>query len=43
MKTKKIIKKMYLAILEHNQKEEKKMWLKAMKKSIKHKNTYAVK
>jgi len=34
---------MYQAILINDEKEEKRMWFKALKKSLKHKNTYAVK
>jgi hypothetical protein len=43
MKIKKLIKKMYRACVEHNQKKEKKLWLKAIKKSLKHKHTEAIK
>jgi len=43
MRVQKIIKKMYRAILDHNKQKEKKLWLKALKKSIDHKNTYAIK
>jgi len=43
MKVQKIIKKMHQAIFEHNAKKEKKLWLKALKKSLEHKNTYAIK
>lgn len=43
MKVRKIVKKMYEAILNHNQKKEKKLWFKALKKSLKHKNTHAIK
>ena len=34
---------MYQAILINDEKEEQRMWFKALKKSLKHKNTYAVK
>jgi hypothetical protein len=43
MKVQKIIKKMHQAIFEHDVKKEKKMWLKALKKSINHKNTHVIK
>lgn len=43
MKMQKLIKKMYKAIIEKNQKKEKKLWLKSLKKSLKHKSTHAVK
>jgi hypothetical protein len=43
MKIEKLIKKMYKACVEHNQKKEKKFWLKAIKKSLKHKHTEAIK
>jgi len=39
MKIKKILKKMYKACVEHNKKQEHKMWRKAMKKSLQHKHT----
>jgi hypothetical protein len=42
MKVRKIVKKMYQAILNHDQKQEKKFWFKALKKSLKHKHTQAV-
>jgi hypothetical protein len=42
MKVKEIIKKMYQAILNHNQKKEKKLWFKAIKKSLKHKRTQII-
>jgi len=43
MKVKEIIKRMYKACVEHNAKKEKKLWLKAIKKSLKKKNTTAIK
>jgi hypothetical protein len=43
MKVKKILKKMYAACLEHDSEKEKRMWVKALKKSFKHKHTYAIK
>lgn len=42
MKVKKILKKMYKACVEHNKKQEHKMWRKALKKSLKHKKTQAI-
>ena len=39
MKIKKIIRKMYLACIRHNTRKEKKLWFKAMRKSLKHKHT----
>ena len=43
MKVRTIVKKMYKAILEHNEKREKKLWFKALKKSLKHKHTEVIK
>lgn len=43
MKVKKIVKKMYRAIVNDNQEKEKKLWMKALKKSLNHKNTYVIK
>ena len=37
------MKKMYQAILKHDEQKEKKFLLKALKKSINHKKTYAIK
>ena len=34
---------MYQACLNHDKVKEKKLWLKALKKSLKHKNTNVVK
>jgi hypothetical protein len=42
MKVRKIVKKMYQAILNHDQKQEKKLWFKALKKSLNHKHTQVV-
>jgi hypothetical protein len=42
MKVKKIVMKMYLACINHNKIKEKKLWLKALKKSLKHKHTQIV-
>ncbi len=33
---------MYEAIIRHDKEEEKKLWLKSLKKSLKHKNTVAI-
>ena len=43
MKVQKIIKKMYQACINHNVVKEKKLWLKALKKSLKHKHTQVIK
>ena len=43
MKVKKLIKKMYKACIEHNKEKEKKLWLKALKKSLKGKKTQGIK
>lgn len=42
MKTKKLIKKLYKAILKHNRLKEAKVYRKLLKKSIKHKHTEVV-
>jgi hypothetical protein len=42
MKVKEIIKKMYEACVNHKQKKEKKLWFKAIKKSLKHKKTQII-
>jgi hypothetical protein len=42
MKTKKLVRKMYRACVRHNVKKQKKLWLKLLKKSLKHKHTEAV-
>ena len=42
MKVKKLIKKMYGAILVHDLKREKKLYMRILKKSLKGKNTMAV-
>ena len=42
MKVNKLIRKMYKAILQSNKKQEKKLYLKILKKSLKHKHTEAV-
>jgi hemerythrin superfamily protein len=43
MKVKKLIRKLYKACIEHNKEEEKRLWRKALKKSLKHKHTEAIK
>ena len=42
MKIKNIIKKMYKACVEHDTVKEKKLWLKALKKSLQHKHTEVI-
>ena len=42
MKVKKLVKKMYEAILRHDVVEEKKIWMKTLQKSLKHKNTHII-
>lgn len=42
MKTKKLVRKMYRACVRHNIKKQKKLWLKMLKKSLKHKHTEIV-
>jgi len=39
MKLRKLRKKLYKAIFEHDLKKEKKVWFKILKKSVKHKHT----
>jgi hypothetical protein len=43
MKVKKLVQKMYAAIIEGNKKKEKRLWFKALKKSLKNKNTQIIK
>ena len=43
MKVQKLVRKMYEAILDKDQKKEKELWLKSLKKSLKHKNTFVIK
>jgi hypothetical protein len=43
MKVKEIIKQMYQACVNHDVKKEKKLWFKALKKSLKKKHTEAIK
>jgi hypothetical protein len=42
MKVKKLIKKLYKAIVLHNLKRERKIYKKITKKSLKHKHTEAI-
>jgi len=42
MKTKKLIRKLYKAILRHNAVKESKLYRKLLKKSLKHKHTEVV-
>jgi hypothetical protein len=42
MKVKKLARKMFKACLEHDKEKEKKLWFKALKKSIKHKHTEVI-
>jgi len=42
MKIKQLIMKMYKACIEHKPKKEKKLWKKAIKKSLKHKKTHVI-
>jgi hypothetical protein len=42
MKVKEIIKKMYEACVKHKPKKEKKLWFKAINKSLKHKKTHII-
>ena len=43
MKLKKIIKNMYKACIEHDTVKEKKLWFKALRKSLKGKDTHGIK
>ena len=43
MKTKNILKEMYVAIFNKDTAREKILWLKALKKSLKHKKTQSIK
>lgn len=43
MKIKNMVQKMYAAILENDTETEKKLWLKALRKSLKHKKTHIIK
>lgn len=42
MKVKNIVKNMYTAILNKDKEAEKELWLKALKKSLKHKKTFNI-
>ena len=42
MKVKKLIRRLYKAILQHNAMKEKKIYMKLLRKSLKHKKTQAV-
>jgi len=39
MKVQKLLRKMYVACVQHQHKKEKKLWFKALKKSLAHKHT----
>lgn len=43
MKTKKLIKKLFEASLEHNRKQANKIYQKLLQKSLKHKDTTIIK
>jgi hypothetical protein len=43
MKVKKILRKMHEAIFKRDEKEEKRLWFKALKKSLQHKKTHSIK
>lgn len=43
MKIKKLMKKMYQACIDHDVVKEKKLWFKALKKSLKGKDTHGIK
>lgn len=42
MKVRKLSRKIFKACVEQNKQKEKKLWLKALKKSIKHKHTEVI-
>lgn len=42
MKIKKLTRKMYKACVRHDKVKQKKLWLKAIKKSLKHKHTEVI-
>ena len=42
MKVKKIVRKMYKAILRKDKNAERRLWIKSLRKSLKHKHTEAV-
>ena len=43
MKVKELVKKLYKSCIEHDKVQEKKVWFKILKKSLKHKHTEGVK
>lgn len=43
MKVKNLVKQLYVAILKKDKEEEKRLWLKSIKKSLKHKKTHIIK
>jgi hypothetical protein len=43
MKVQKLVRKMYEAILRKDKEAEHKLWVKSIKKSLKHKKTYVIK
>lgn len=43
MKIKKLMQKLYQACIDHDTVKEKKLWLKALKKSLKGKDTQGIK
>jgi len=43
MKVRKLVQKMYGAIINGDKKKEKQLWFKALRKSLKHKNTHIIK
>jgi len=42
MKIKHLVMKMYKSCVEHKPKKEKKLWFKALKKSLQHKKTQVI-
>lgn len=42
MKTKNLIKKYYKAIIKGNRGKQRRLWLKALRKSLKHKRTQVI-
>jgi hypothetical protein len=42
MKIKNLVRKMYLACVNHQKKKEKKLWMKTLKKSLQHKKTQII-
>jgi ribosomal protein S20 len=43
MKVQTLVRKMYEAILRKDKEAEHKLWVKSIKKSLKHKKTYVIK